>query len=37
VSAVCAALAFLFAFLALAPTRPVEARIDYTPAARSGR
>ena len=32
-----AGLAFLFAFLALAPTQPVEARIDYTPAARSSR
>jgi len=37
VTAVCAALAFLFAFLALAPTRPVEARIDYAPAAWSSR
>lgn len=36
-TAVCAALAFLFAFLALAPTQLVEARIDYTPAARSSR
>ena len=36
-TAVCAGLAFLFAFLALAPMQPVEARIDYTPAARSSR
>jgi len=37
VTVVCAAMAFLFAFLALAPTQPVEARIDYTPAAWSSR
>ena len=36
-TALCAALAFLFAFLALAPTQPVETRIDYTPAAWSSR
>ena len=36
-TAVCAALAFLFAYLALAPLQPVEARIDYSPAAWSGR
>jgi hypothetical protein len=35
VNALCAALACLFAFVAL--TQPVEARIDYTPAARSSR
>lgn len=34
-NAVCTALAFLFAYLALA--QPVEARIDYTPAAWSSR
>lgn len=34
-SAVCAALAFLFAFVVLA--QPVEARIDYTSAAWSTR
>jgi hypothetical protein len=36
-TALCAVLALLFAFVALAPTQPVEARIDYTPAARSSR
>lgn len=35
--AVCAALALLFAYLVLAPTQPVEARIDYTPTAWSSR
>lgn len=34
-TAVCAMLALLFAYLTLAP--PVEARVDYTPAARSSR
>lgn len=34
-NAVCAALAFLFAFVALA--QPVEMDIDYTPAAVSVR
>lgn len=36
---ICQALGCLFAFLALLPLRPVEARIDYTPApaAWSGR
>ena len=34
---VCAASAFLFAFLALAPLQPVETRIDYTPATWSSR
>jgi hypothetical protein len=28
---ICQALACLFAFVALLPTRPVEVRIDYTP------
>lgn len=36
-NAVCATLAFLFTFLALAPTQPVEARLDYTPAVWSSR
>jgi hypothetical protein len=36
-TAITAALSLLFAYLALAPTQPVEARIDYTPAARSSR
>jgi len=36
-SALCAALAFLFAFVALAPTQPVETRIGCTPASRSSR
>lgn len=36
-TAVCAALAFLFAYLVLAPTQPVEARIDYSPAVWSSR
>jgi len=35
VTALTAALAFLFAFVVLA--QPVEARIDYTPAAWSSR
>jgi hypothetical protein len=35
VTALTAALALLFAYLALAPTQTVEARIDYTPAVRS--
>jgi hypothetical protein len=35
VKAVCAALSLLFAFVALA--QPVEARIDYAPAAWSSR
>jgi hypothetical protein len=35
VSALCAALACLFAFVVLA--QPVEARVDYTPAVRSSR
>lgn len=33
--AICAALAFLFAFVVLA--QPAEMRVDYTPAARSSR
>lgn len=36
-TAITAALALLFAYLVLAPTQPVEARIDYTPAARGPR
>ncbi len=36
-TAIAAALSLLFAYLVLAPTQPVEARIDYTPAARSPR
>jgi hypothetical protein len=36
-TAITTALSLLFAYLALAPTQPVEARIDYTPAARSSR
>jgi hypothetical protein len=35
VSYLCAALAFLFAFTALAPAP--ELRVDYTPAVRSSR
>jgi hypothetical protein len=35
VSAICAALAFLFAFVVLA--QPVEMDVDYTPAAWSTR
>jgi hypothetical protein len=35
VTAVCAALSFLFAFVVFA--QPVETRIDYTPTAWSSR
>lgn len=34
---ICQALACLFAFLALLPTRPVEVRIEHAPAAWSSR
>jgi hypothetical protein len=34
---ICAALAALFAFVALAPTQPVKVRSEHTPAAWSSR
>lgn len=34
---ICAALAALFAFAVVAPTQPVEVRIEHTPAAWSSR
>lgn len=36
-TAVCWALAALYAFAALAPAAPVEIRIDYSPAAITTR